>query len=493
MIPNSVAVIAAASVLAAACAAVDRCPAAPVDPPQGAPIAAAASVPKPTPRLRVEEIARDLRAPWSVAFLPDGRALFTEREGRVRLIERGKLAPEPVLTVPDIKSWTKMGLLGIAIDPRFAANGFVYLAENYGDDSHNFLRVTRYHESGNRLIEPTTLIKDIPAYLNHTGGRLRFSPDGKLYITTGDADRPPLSQDLHSLAGKILRLNPDGSIPADNPFVGRMDAHPAVWSYGHRNPQGLAFQPGTDTLFAPEHGPDGGDEINVIRPGVNFGWPAISHDRTRDGMVSPLLQYTPSIGPAAATFYTGDLIPSLNGDLLVACLRGEGLLRVQLDGQRVTSAERLLHREHGRLREVAIAPDGAIWVTTSEFDPPEGRRREGYDKILRLTPTGETTTTRASASEAAVARRAGPAAAYAARCAGCHGEGTGPALHSSLFDGRWTLGASDDDLRRVIRDGVVERGMPAYGGAFTDAEIGELVRFIRQREQQGPGQVKGPK
>ena len=437
---------------------------------------------KPTPEFKVEEIASGLRAPWAISFLPDGRVFFTEREGRVRVIEGGRLLPAPALTVADIKVWTKMGLLGIALSPDFATDHHVYLAENYGDATHNFLRVVQYREDAGKLLEPKKLIEEIPAWLNHTGGRLRFGPDRKLYITTGDADKPPLAQDLRSPAGKILRINPDGTIP-DNPFVGKRNAHPAVWSYGHRNPQGLAFQPGTDTLFAPEHGPDGGDEINVIRKGANYGWPAVSHRRTHEGMISPLLEYTPAIGPAAATFYTGELIPELKGDLLVGCLRGEGIVRVQLDGERVISAERLLYRKLGRLREVAVAPDGSIWVTTSEFDPPEGRNREGYDKILRLTPTGATAASADSIpTTSAMARPVGAAAIYAARCVGCHGDGTGPSLHSNLFDGKWILGSTDKDLRRAIQDGVMSRGMPNYGDKLSEAEITDLVKYIRERE-----------
>jgi len=454
-------------------------------PEHAAPATSPTDTVKPTPVFKVEEIASGLRAPWAIAFLPDGRVFFTERVGRVRVIENGRLRAEPVLTVPDIKSWTKMGLLGLAISPNFAADHLVFLAENYGDDAHNSLRVVRYREESGKLIEPTKLIDGIPAYLNHTGGRLRFGPDGKLYITTGDADKPPLAQDLRSLAGKILRLNADGSIPDDNPFVGRSDAHPAVWSYGHRNSQGLAFQPGSDTLFAPEHGPDGGDEINIVRRGANYGWPVVSHDRSHEGMISPLLQYTPSIAPAAATFYTGDLFPSLKGDLLVACLRGEGIVRVQLDGEHVITATRLLYRQLGRLREVAVAPDGSIWLTTSEFDPPEGRRREGYDKILRLTPTGAMAAgADAIPAESDAPRPVSAAAMYAARCAGCHGDDNGPGLHSSLFDGKWILGSTDDDLRRAIHDGVMSRGMPAFGDKLTEAQIADLLRYIRQHERE---------
>ena len=179
-------------------------------PEHAAPATSPTDTVKPTPVFKVEEIASGLRAPWAIAFLPDGRVFFTERVGRVRVIENGRLRTEPVLTVSDIKSWTKMGLLGLAISPNFAADHLVFLAENYGDESHNFLRVVRYHEESGKLIEPTKLIDDIPAYLNHTGGRLRFGPDGKLYITTGDADKPPQAQDLRALNGKIVNIKPLG-------------------------------------------------------------------------------------------------------------------------------------------------------------------------------------------------------------------------------------------------------------------------------------------
>lgn len=436
---------------------------------------------KPTPRLKIEEIASGLKAPWALAFLPDGRVFVTEREGRVRVIDHGALLPEPALSVPDIKSWTKMGLLGMALAPDFERSREVFLAENYGDDTHNFLRIVRYREDAGKLVEPTKLVEGIPAYLNHTGGRLVFGPDADLYITTGDADKPPLAQELSSFAGKILRIRRDGSVPADNPFATRDGAQGAIWSFGHRNPQGLAFQPGTGVLFAPEHGPDGGDEINIVRAGSNYGWPVISHSRSREGMVSPLLEYTPAIGPAAAIFYTGSLVPELANDLLVGCLRGEGIVRVQLDGQKVVHAERMLFRQVGRIREVAQAPDGSIWITTSEFDPPEGRSTKGYDKVLRLTPTGEMVRPEGIPTEADVAHPVGAAAIFATTCAGCHGTG-GPALHSSLFDGKWTLGSTDDDLRRSIRDGVQARGMPSYAGRLTDPEIAEVIAYIRARE-----------
>lgn len=448
----------------------------------GAQPQAAPPLPKPTPEFKVEELAAGLRAPWELVFLPDGRVWFTEREGRVRAFIDGKLQPEPVFTPAGLKSWQKMGLLGLVLAPDFATSRLLYLAENYEEGKANFMRVVRYRESGGTFVEPMTLVQKVPAFWNHTGGRLSFGPDGKLYITTGDADKPPLSQNPRSLAGKILRLNPDGTTPADNPFADGRRGRPEVWTFGHRNPQGLAFQPGTGRLFAPEHGPDGGDEINLIAKGSNYGWPVVSHEKRKDGLTPSLLQYTPSIAPSGAMFYTGDLFPMLKGDLLVGCLRGEGIVRVQLDGDKVVTAERMLHKKLGRLREVVQAPDGSLWVTTSEFDPPDGRNLGGFDKIYRLTPAG------IGAPEAIPgpgARPVGAEAIFATYCLGCHGEVDKPGLHSSLFDGVWTLGSKDEDLARVIREGSMERGMPSYADRLTPAEIEGLIQRIRAREKQG--------
>lgn len=435
------------------------------------------------PLFKAETIAQGLRAPWAIAFLPDGRVMFTEREGRVRVIDHGRLVDEPALVVADIKVWSKMGLLGLAIDPHFTDNRFAYTAECHGDEDHNWLRVVRYREQGGKLLGPRVLIDRIPAMHNHSGGRLAFGPDGKLYVTTGDADQPPLAQRPDALNGKILRLNPDGSIPADNPFVGRKDANPAVWSCGHRNPQGLAFQPGTGLLFEAEHGPNGGDEINLIRRGQNYGWPFVTHDRTASGVQGPLRQFTPSVAPAASVFYDGAMFPALRGDLLVACLRGEAILRIGIDGKTVASVERLAHEDFGRLREIAVAPDGSLWVTTSEFDPPEGRRREGYDRILRLTPAGGTVANIDVPPAAKdLSRPVGAKAIYASSCMSCHGDGTDDSLNSNLFDAKWTLGdGGDEHLRRVIRDGNVNRGMPGFAGSLSPAEVDELIAYIRQR------------
>lgn len=439
------------------------------------------------PLFKSEVIATDLRAPWALKFLPDGRILFTEREGRVRVIRDNRLLPEPALAVPDIKSWSKMGLLGLVLDPGFAANHFVYLAECHGsDDRHNDVRVVRYREESDHLLEPKVLIDDIPCFHNHAGGRLLFGPDGKLYITTGDADQPPLTQRLDRLNGKILRINSDGTIPDDNPFVGRPNARPEVWSYGHRNPQGLCFQPGTHLLFETEHGPNGGDEFNLIVKGANYGWPFVTHERTATGIESPLIQFTPSIAPADCVFYEGDMFPSLKGDWLIATLRGESVIRAHLDGAKITSVERLVHENFGRLREIAVAPDGALWLTTSEFDPPEGRKKPGYDQVIRLSRgEGEVAKVDRPPIATDIPRPVGPRNIYNDTCLACHGNGTDASLNSNLFDGKWDLSpGTDADLKTIIREGNVNRGMPGFAGAMTDDEINGMVAYIRRRERE---------
>ncbi len=297
---------------------------------------------------RVEIVASRLQAPWSVVFAPDGRIFFSERPGWVRVIQNGKVLEQPALLLNDVASSVKMGLLGLALDPGFGTNHFLYLAYNYDLGKEKYrMRVVRYREQQNHLLEPKTLIENIPAYRNHTGGRLRFGPEGCLHITTGDANDPPLAQRLDSFAGKILRLNADGSIPTDNPFVGRTNALGAIWSYGHRNPQGLDFQPGTGVLFNAEHGPDHGDELNLVSKGENYGWPIIHHRLAREGLHSPTLEFTPAIGPAAASFYRGKAFPELTGKLLVGCLRGEGILSIGFNGTNPISCERLLHFKYG--------------------------------------------------------------------------------------------------------------------------------------------------
>lgn len=439
--------------------------------------------------LDVEVVATDLRAPWSLAFLPDGRTLLTERPGRVRLIDAaGKMADEPVLVIDDILADTKLGLMGLALDPDFATDPFVYLAYGYRDGEAKRVRVARYRWTGSELVEQQTLLEGIPAQFNHSGGRLRFGPDKMLYITTGDADQPPNAQDLRSLSGKILRIDRDGSIPTDNPFVGRADARPEIYSYGHRNPQGLDFQRASGKLLSTEHGPNGGDELNWVEPGKNYGWPTISHDATHDGMQAPPVQFTPSIAPASGTFYNSDLFPQLEGNYLVGCLRGEALLRVELDAQgNPTLIERWLYARYGRIRDVVVAPDGAIWLTSSMFDPPEAHGREGYDQLLRVTPA------EAGASGAILDIPVGlppqielgntPEQHYSALCASCHGANLQGGLSVPLVGLPWKNVETPEDLLRIISDGLPDRGMPGARPLIHDDGCRRLADWIWEQHE----------
>jgi len=441
---------------------------------------------------RVEVVASRLQAPWSVVFTPDGRMFFSERPGWVRVMVGGQVLSQPALRLADVVVGVKMGLLGMTVHPGFATNHWFYLAYNYTNDAGAFrLRVMRYEEKNNRLTQPLTLIENIPAYLNHTGCRLRFGPEGLLYITTGDANNPPSAQSLGDLSGKILRLNPDGTIPPDNPFVNRPGARPEIWSYGHRNSQGLDFQPGTGLLFAAEHGPDHGDEVNLVVKGENYGWPVIDHRRTNSLMHSPWQEYTPAVAPAALMFYRGDAFPELKGNILVGCLRGEGILRIQLDGTNAVSGERWLHYQFGRIRDVVEGPDGYIYFTTSQFDPPEGTPRPEYDLILRLVPKDAPATglrlatpwggphTDAMAFDPATTNASVLVGGY---CAPCHGPGLAGGMQRGLIYTQWQYAKDDDGIRKVIREGIADKGMPTFGNALKAPQIEALLAYIRGHE-----------
>lgn len=447
---------------------------------------------------RLEVVAENLRVPWSVAFLPDGRLVFTERPGRVRVVDpQGDLVPAPALSI-DVALGNKMGMLGLAADPHFADNHFLYVAYDYRlepfDPQHAQyrLRVVRYREDNNVLTDAHTLIEDIPAWTNHTGCRLRFGPDGKLFLTTGDANNPPMAQRLDQLNGKVLRLNPDGSVPGDNPFVHQEHARPEVWSYGHRNPQGLDFQPGTNLLLETEHGPNGGDEINWVAVGHNYGWPVIDHRRTQDGMEAPFLEFTPSIAPGSASFYRGNAFPELRGNFLVACLRGEGVLRVELDGTRSRHVSWLFHHTLGRVRECAESPEGYLYLSSSQYDPDEGQPRPGDndDLLLRLVPASVPPSKyrefQPAAGLAAAAQPTpaltGVAAIISQNCAACHGQNLAGGMQKSLVSGEWKYVHGDDDIRRIIKNGLPEMGMPPAPATLTDADIESLVAYIRAHE-----------
>lgn len=338
---------------------------------------------------KIEKVAGGLEVPWSIVWAPDGRMIFTERPGRVRVMEKGTLNPKPLFVVPDVESSGETGLMSVALHPQFSTNHLIYLSYAYSSGGTK-VQVIRYREAPEGFVDRKVIIEDLPAAQFHAGCRIRFGPDGKLYVTTGDATQRALAQQLDSLAGKTLRLNDDGTVPQDNPFVGQQNARPEIWTLGHRNAQGMDWQPGSNLMFQTEHGPSGfdgpggGDEVNIVEKGKNYGWPTIHHKQTAAGLESPLLEYTPACAPASGAFYRGSVFPQFKGNFFFGCLRGERLIRVTLDGRRVVNQEDLV-KNYGRIREVAEGPDGYLYFSTSNRDG-RGKPAEDDDRILRLVP-----------------------------------------------------------------------------------------------------------
>ena len=444
------------------------------------------------PGMLIDTLASGLSVPWDIIFLPDGKMMFSERPGRVRIYEYDSLRSAPALLVPGIEVKGKMGLLGLCLHPDFLTNHFIYVAYNYRDQDKTFLRVARYSFDGDSLLNPVTIVENIPGVFNHTGSRLKFGPDRKLYITTGDADVPVLAQDLKTYNGKILRVNDDGSVPQDNPFVKNDSARKEIWTYGHRNPQGLVFRPGTETLFDSEHGPTGGDEINLIKKGGNYGWPVIHHRDTAAGMRSPLMEFTPSIGPSESLFYSGKAFPALKGHLLVACMRGEAILDVTMSGNKIAGYQYLLKKVFGRIRALAEGPDGYLYISTTMVDPPESDlppSSGGVDLLLRLKPdpghllpAGHLTTAIFSGGTGIRVRSS--STLYEQLCAGCHGaQMEGKEKIPSLVDATWNNGGTRSDITRSITTGVTSKGMPAWKGVLTDKEIAQMTSYILSRKK----------
>ncbi len=333
----------------------------------------------------VEVVAKELTVPWAVDFAPDGRIFITEREGAIRVIQDGVLRLQPYAEV-EMGVRGEGGLLGLAVDPDFASNGFLYVFHTYRNERGLLRnRVLRLVDRGDTAEVSGVILEDIPAERIHNGGRIKFGLDGKLYVTTGDVGAGPLAQNLNSLAGKILRINPDGSIPQDNPFPGS-----PVYSYGHRNPQGLAWHPVTGQLFATEHGPVGHDEVNIIQPGANYGWPTVSGVAGTPRFQDPLLESgVETWAPGGAVIYSGEELPEeWQGRLVFGALRGQQLVWVQMrppEYQGVAASGKLYGRRFGRLREVVQGPDGYIYFTTSNVDG-RGNPSDEDDLLLRIVP-----------------------------------------------------------------------------------------------------------
>ncbi len=337
--------------------------------------------------VRVEEVVSGLDVPWGLAFLPNGDILVTERGGAVRLVQKGKLRPQPIAKIK-VTASGEGGLLGIATHPDFARNRFFYVYFTADINGSPINRVERWLLSPDGTVAKFNrrIMDNIPVAQYHNGGRIRFGPDGMLYIGTGDARQPELSQNVKSLAGKILRITPDGKIPPDNPFPGS-----PVYITGIRNTQGFDWL-NNKTMWVSDHGPSGElgryghDKVSVAKAGDNLGWPTIHACESMPGLVTPAIVWEQALPPGGATIYMGNKIPEWNGSLIVASLRAEQLQRVVIDPQsgRVQKHEVYLQDQHGRLREAIMGPDGELYVSTSNCDG-RGSCPAKKDKILRIT------------------------------------------------------------------------------------------------------------
>jgi glucose/arabinose dehydrogenase len=346
-------------------------------------------------QLEVQTIAGGLVNPWSLGFLPDGRMLVTERPGRIRIVTaEGQLSP-PLKGVPEVFASGQGGLLDLAIDKSYAQNKTIYFcfAERTGGGGRTAVARARLNDGNGRLDDTKIIFRQEGPLSsgNHYGCRIVQAGDGNLFVTLGEHfTYRDEAQNLGNHLGKIIRIAPDGSVPSDNPFVGRADAKPEIWSFGHRNEQGLAINPASGDLWEIEHGPRGGDEVNIIGRGKNYGWPVIGYgidysgakihaSSVKDGMEQPIKYWVPSIAPSGMMFYTAKLFPKWTGSLFSGALAGKMLVRLSLTGNAITGEERLLQNLNERIRDVRQGPDGALWLLT---DSSAGR-------ILRVSPAAK--------------------------------------------------------------------------------------------------------
>ena len=341
---------------------------------------------------RIVKVTDGLDHPWGLAFLPNGDMLITERSGALRRVSKGKLDPKPIAGVPRVRAAGQGGLLDVALHPDFARNRLVYLSYAGRGDGGTNTEVARGVLNGARLDNVQVIFRALPKVsgTGHFGSRLVFAPDGTLFISLGDRrGQMAKSQSVADHIGTVVRLHDDGRVPKDNPFVGRNGAKPEIFSYGHRNVQGMALRPGTRAIWTHEHGPRGGDEVNILKPGANYGWPAITYGidysgdiiserKAAPGMEQPVVYWVPSIAPSGMAFYTGDKFPRWRGDLFVGALAGSHLRRLKLDGDRVTVQEKLLDDLGERIRDVRTGPDGYLYVLTDDSN----------GMVLRLEPVG---------------------------------------------------------------------------------------------------------
>jgi glucose/arabinose dehydrogenase len=354
---------------------------------------------------RVVTVVDALVQPWSIAFLPGGDALITERPGRLRILRQGKVLPQPVDGVPAVFHSGQGGLLEVMPHPNFATNRLLYLSYSKPGAADNESRTAliRGRFENDRLTQVEEIFDAVSKGRGHYSGKIAFDRNGYLFLTLGDRQVPPEgnlethpAQDLSNHHGKIVRLHDDGRVPVDNPFVNRTGVRPEIWSYGHRNVQGLAIHPETGDVWADEHGPQGGDELNLIQPGRNYGWPVIGfgvnyttglaiHSGThRQGMEQPVRVWVPSIGISGMMIYTGDRFPQWRGNLFVGGMVGQRLSRLTLDGQRVVNEETLV-QQRGRIRDIRQGLDGFIYLVT---DDREGKATP----ILRIEPVQRSST-----------------------------------------------------------------------------------------------------
>jgi glucose/arabinose dehydrogenase len=340
--------------------------------------------------IKVDTILKGLQNPWGMAFLPDGRILITEREGQILIVKNGALQKERIQGVPPVFSRGQGGLLDIALHPNYKQNGLIYISYSKPGNGGATTTVARAKLNGNSFIQLQEIFSVYP-YISsnvHFGSRIVFDGKGYMYISTGDRGTKPNAQDLRTHNGKVLRLHDDGRVPADNPFVKTAGAKPEIWTYGHRNIQGMVYDAATNTLWTNEHGPKGGDEVNIEERGKNYGWPVVTHGidyngsvisdlKEKAGIQPPVHVWTPSIAPCGMTLVTSNRYPNWKGNLLVGALAHKHVARLEVRNKKVVKEEKLLDRI-GRVRAVSQAPDGYIYVLTV-----------GPGMFLRLTPTGK--------------------------------------------------------------------------------------------------------